>query len=158
MSDPAFPAQLVFGERESGSNPSSPAAARVFEPFLTTKAVGKGSGLGLSQVYSLAKQSGGGVTIETTIGSGTTIRIFLPRAAADAQTETLSVAPISVTPHLGATILVVDDDGAVRAVTPGVLVDLGYRVIEAGSGGAAWISSISAPTSKPSSWISPCRV
>lgn len=128
---------VMVSVADDGSGMSDEVLARVFEPFFTTKAVGKGSGLGLSQVYGLAKQSGGAVTIETTIGRGTTIRIFLPRAADNPQTETLPVAPISLTPRPDTTILVVDDDDAVRAVTSGILIDLGYRVIEAGSGGAA---------------------
>lgn len=128
---------VVVSVADDGSGMSDEVLARVFEPFFTTKAVGKGSGLGLSQVYGLAKQSGGGVTIDTAIGRGTTIRIFLPRADATPQKETVPDTAISAAPLPDTTILVVDDDDAVRAVTSGILVDLGYRVIEAGSGGAA---------------------
>jgi CheY-like chemotaxis protein len=110
---------------------------KVFEPFFTTKEVGKGSGLGLSQVFGLAKQSGGGVRIDSTVGVGTSVQVFLPKASAtpdlDAVTspEALAARPQNV--H----VLLVDDDSAVREVTAGILHDLGYDVIEAGSGGAA---------------------
>jgi signal transduction histidine kinase len=141
--EPVTPEQPPAGEHvmvsvsDDGSGMADEVLAKVFEPFFTTKAVGKGSGLGLSQVYGLAKQSGGGVTIDTAIGMGTTIRIFLPRADADPSSETIPVSVISAEPLPGTTVLVVDDDDAVRAVTSGILVDLGYHVVEAGSGGAA---------------------
>lgn len=105
--------------------------------FFTTKAVGKGSGLGLSQVYGLATQSGGGVTIDTEVGKGTTIRVFLPRAHVSPARESPVTASASAAPEDNLTVLIVDDDDAVRAVTAEILVDLGYVVLEAGSGGAA---------------------
>ncbi|AQR60488.1 hypothetical protein BZG35_01575 [Brevundimonas sp. LM2] len=128
---------VMVAVSDDGSGMSDDVRAKVFEPFFTTKAVGKGSGLGLSQVYGLAKQSGGGVEIDTAVGKGTTIRIFLPRADARPLNETVPIAPVSAAPLPDTTVLVVDDDDAVRAVTRGILVDLGYRVLEAGSGGAA---------------------
>ena len=122
---------------DNGSGMSDDVLAKVFEPFFTTKAVGKGSGLGLSQVYGLAKQSGGGVTIDTAVGKGTTIRVFLPRAHARPIKDAEPTATFSAAAPPDTTVLVVDDDDAVRAVTCGILVDLGHRVVEAGSGGAA---------------------
>lgn len=122
---------------DDGSGMSDQVLARVFEPFFTTKAVGKGSGLGLSQVYGLAKQSGGGVTIDTAVGQGATIRIFLPRAHAKPAKEIIPLTMVSAAPLPDTKVLVVDDDEAVRAVTSGILADLGYCVVEAGSGGAA---------------------
>jgi CheY-like chemotaxis protein len=128
---------VVVSVTDNGSGMTDEVLACAFEPFFTTKAVGKGSGLGLSQVFGLAKQSGGGVTIETRLGEGTTIRIFLPRA---------DNAPVQETPRYAApqaaygdhvVVLVVDDDDAVREVTVEYLQDLGYAVVEAGSGGAA---------------------
>jgi CheY-like chemotaxis protein len=112
--------------------------AKVFEPFFTTKEIGKGSGLGLSQVLGFAKQSGGGVRIESRVGEGTSVKVYLPRAAEPAMTEVFS-APISVLQHhrKGAIILLVDDDTAVREVTSSILRELGYVVMEVGSGGAA---------------------
>ena len=140
---PETPEQPPGGEHvmvsvsDNGSGITEEILAKVFEPFFTTKAVGKGSGLGLSQVYGLAKQSGGGVTIETVVGEGTTIRIFLPRARAVPADEPVSEIAASPPPPADTVVLVVDDDDAVRAVTAGILSDLGYVIMEAGSGGAA---------------------
>src|SRR5262249_20623032 len=87
--------------------------ARVYEPFFTTKEVGKGTGLGLSQVYGFAKQSGGSVSIESEVGRGTRVSIFLPRSA-DIIAEDGN--PLDAMPKLArpATILVVEDDPEVR--------------------------------------------
>jgi PAS domain S-box-containing protein len=104
---------------------------RAFEPFFTTKESGKGSGLGLSMVYGFAKQSGGHVTIESKVGLGTTVRIYLPRAEAvhaDAEAD-WDAEPDLVEPSQA--ILVVEDDDDVRAVTVARLQDLGYTVFEA---------------------------
>ena len=128
---------VMVSVSDTGSGMTDAVRARVFEPFFTTKEVGKGSGLGLSQVFGLAKQSGGGVAIETAVGRGTTIKVFLPRASgAPAQRGgEAETAPTAHDDHL--VVLVVDDDDAVREVTAGLLTDLGYNVVEAGSGGAA---------------------
>ncbi len=128
---------VVVSVTDNGSGMTAEVLARVFEPFFTTKEVGKGSGLGLSQVFGLAKQSGGGVSIDTEPGGGTTIRVFLPRAhaAVETEAEAAKVTPTAATQ--GRVILVVDDDAAVRDVTAGFLRDLGYVAIEAGSGGSA---------------------
>ena len=101
--------------------------SRVFEPFFTTKPLGVGSGLGLSQVFGTTRQSGGEVHIESRIGRGTAVTVDLPRAGTlplqsptEPQEETLS--------GTSATILLVDDDDQVRAVTAAMLQDLGYNV------------------------------
>jgi hypothetical protein len=113
--------------------------AKAFEPFFTTKAVGKGSGLGLAQVFGFAKQSGGGVSIDTAENAGTTLRVYLPSVARTA------VPVISASDMPGRadaddkdrTILLVDDDPDVRSVTAMMLVSLGYSVVEADSGDEA---------------------
>ena len=128
---------VVVSVRDTGSGMTDTVLARVFEPFFTTKEVGKGSGLGLSQVFGLAKQSGGGVSIDTEVGRGTTIRVFLPRAASAPVREGEASHELLTAPEAGLVVLVVDDDDAVREVTAGFLTDLGYEVVEAGSGGAA---------------------
>jgi hypothetical protein len=110
---------------------------KVFEPFFTTKEIGKSSGLGLSQVFGLAKQSGGGVRIDSAPGARTSVRVFLPRAAALAALEPRKACAPSEPAHKDLKVLLVDDGSAVREVTAGILRDLGYRVVEAGSGGAA---------------------
>jgi CheY-like chemotaxis protein len=111
--------------------------AKAFEPFFTTKEIDKGSGLGLSQVLGFAKQSGGGMRIETRVGEGTSVKVYLPRA----ENSNSEVAVVTVggpqSKRKGAIIPLVDDDSAVREVTALILEDLGYVVLKAGSGGAA---------------------
>jgi len=128
---------VMVSVSDTGSGMTEEVLARAFEPFFTTKEVGKGSGLGLSQVFGLATQSGGGVAIDTEVGRGSTIKVYLPRAGAvpAAQGAKSETAPSAHEDHL--VVLVVDDDDAVREVTAGLLADLGYDVVEAGSGGAA---------------------
>ena len=128
---------VVVSVSDTGSGMPPEVLAKAFEPFFTTKEVGKGSGLGLSQVLGLAKQSGGGIRIDTTVGEGTSVKLFLPRA----EEKVLPASPPSPAPAKrrtgDAVILLVDDDSAVREVTSSILHDLGYRVVEAGSGGSA---------------------
>ncbi len=109
---------------------------RIFEPFFTTKPVGKGTGLGLSMVYGFAQRSGGTVTVESAEGSGTTVRLLLPRASEAAPPR---IAPVRAETARsgGGKVLVVDDDDAVRTVTAGLLRELGYETMEAGDGPAA---------------------
>jgi signal transduction histidine kinase len=123
---------------DNGSGMPPAVRARVFEPFFTTKEIGKGSGLGLSQVLGFAKQSNGGVAIDSRPGEGTSVQIFLPRSDLDADTPDTPVAARNVPDEArGACILLVDDDAAVRQVTADMLRELGYQILEAGSGGAA---------------------
>jgi signal transduction histidine kinase len=128
---------VSVGVSDNGSGMSDAVRRKVFEPFFTTREVGKGSGLGLSQVLGFAKQSGGGVRIRSVPGKGTSVFVYLPRTrlkpatGKDARTETVGV-------HAGgASILLVDDDSGVREVTAEMLRGFGYEVLEAGSGGAA---------------------
>jgi CheY-like chemotaxis protein len=111
---------------------------KVFEPFFTTKEIGKGSGLGLSQVLGFAKQSNGGVHIDSRPGKGTDVRIYLPRSAVKVRHNGTRVTAASAPDvHEGGDVLLVDDDNAVREVASAMLGQLGYRVHEVGSGGAA---------------------
>jgi signal transduction histidine kinase/ActR/RegA family two-component response regulator len=129
---------VAIGVYDTGSGMPDDIRSRVFEPFFTTKEVGKGSGLGLSQVLGFAKQSGGGVRIDSRIGEGTSVHIYLPRAARSvAETGPTPPASSAAKGIGGATVLLVDDDNAVREVTAAMLAELGCRTIEAGSGGAA---------------------
>ena len=135
--EPAAGDYVVVSVADTGSGMTDQVLGRAFEPFFTTKEVGKGSGLGLSQVFGLAKQSGGGVRIDTEIGKGTVIRVFLPRAELAPVADPLPSGELQTARASGLIVMVVDDDEAVREVTANFLDDLGYEVIEAGSGGAA---------------------
>ena len=114
---------------------------RVFEPFFTTKPVGKGTGLGISQIFGFARQSGGDVTIESAPGAGTTVSLFLPRStrAAAAEAERAAIPGSGAAPPsaIGAEILVVEDDPRVSRATMGSLEELGYRPIACASGAEA---------------------
>ena len=105
---------------------------RVFEPFFSTKPIGQGTGLGLSQVYGFVKQSGGHIQIRSTPGQGTTVELYLPRAQQDGVVEPISesIDDGSRAPDMGA-ILVVEDDPDVRAYSGEILRDLGFFVREA---------------------------
>ncbi len=122
---------------DDGSGMSDDVRAKAFEPFFTTKEIGKGSGLGLSQVLGFAKQSGGGVHIDSHAGRGTSVHIYLPRAEAQVATSEPVSGVVSAADGINATILLIDDDNAVREVTAAMLRELGHSVLEAGSGGAA---------------------
>ena len=116
-----------------------PAAAlkKVFEPFFTTKPKGKGTGLGLSMVYGFVKQSRGHIKIYSEPGEGTTVKLYLPRAdRTDQKAEVPPVSPVRFS-NRAETILLVEDDGAVRDQATSQLRDLGYRVISAVNGEAA---------------------
>ena len=128
---------VVVSVTDTGTGMTKEVLAKAFEPFYTTKDIGKGSGLGLSQVLGFAKQSGGGMRIESRVGEGTSVKIYLPRAMqvdVTAPSESIGVPQRN---RKGAVILLVDDDSAVREVTASMLQDLGHVVIEVGSGGGA---------------------
>src|SRR5438067_8789332 len=113
---------------------------RAFEPFFTTKPVGKGTGLGLSQIFGFAHQSGGEVGIESQVGRGTTVSIYLPRTEAAAPVRLHPAAQRSETADIhvaGARILLVEDDPRVRGATVGALEDLDYEPVGCGSGAEA---------------------
>jgi signal transduction histidine kinase/ActR/RegA family two-component response regulator len=116
---------------DSGSGMSPEVLARAFDPFFTTKSTGKGTGLGLSQVYGFVKQSDGHVRIESQLGKGTTVRIYLPRYFGTVQP--VATAPRAAQPSLSnrETVLVVEDEDRVRSMTVEALMNLGYSVIAA---------------------------
>lgn len=122
--------------RDTGCGMSEEIAAKVFEPFFTTKDTGKGSGLGLAQVFGFAKQSGGGVGLETAPGRGTQVSVYLPaiRAQASASPPDPFRARSQLADGGNRHILLVDDDHLVRELIGDVLRRLGYEVREAHSG------------------------
>ncbi|MFN8093628.1 MAG: ATP-binding protein [Vicinamibacteria bacterium] len=132
---------VVVEVADTGHGMSAETRARAFEPFFTTKEPGKGTGLGLATVYGIAKQSGGSADIDTEPGRGTRVRIYLPRAegapAEALPAERVQAAVPSPAPHRPppeTTVLLVEDDDALRDVTASLLETLGYRVRVAASG------------------------
>jgi two-component system NtrC family sensor kinase len=127
---------VMIAVSDTGEGMSAEVIEKAFDPFFTTKALGAGTGLGLSQVYGFVKQSGGYVRIASEVGRGATMMLYLPRAAAApsaARPQAVS-APRS---GVGRTVLVVEDDAAVRSYIVEVLRDLDYSVIDVGDGEAA---------------------
>jgi signal transduction histidine kinase len=122
---------------DTGEGMSPEVLERVFEPFFTTKESGKGTGLGLSMIYGFAQQSGGAIAIESQPGEGTTVRLTLPRTERPVEAPAASVPDAAPPPGNGETILVVEDDPAVRQVAVSTLTTLGYTVSEAANGDEA---------------------
>lgn len=120
---------VMLAVSDTGAGMPADIVDKVFEPFFTTKPEGKGTGLGLSMVYGFVKQSGGHIKIYSEPGHGTTIKLYLPRSV---QTEDVLVdmdtGPVT---GGGETVLVAEDDEAVRETVVGLLADLGYRVLKA---------------------------
>ena len=138
LEEPPSGDYVMIAVTDTGSGMTKEVLAKAFEPFFTTKEIGKGSGLGLSQVLGFAKQSGGGMRIETRVGEGTSVKVYLPRAAENSTSEVEFVTVAGAqSKRKGAIILLVDDDSAVREVTALILEDFGYVVLKAGSGGGA---------------------
>ena len=110
---------------------------RVFDPFFTTKPIGEGTGLGLSMIYGFVRQSGGQVRIYSEVGHGTTMCLYLPRHLGDAPVAGLSREPVGeIRAMPGETVLIVEDEIAIRQLVAEVLGDAGYRVLEAPTGPA----------------------
>lgn len=128
---------VVIAVSDTGVGMSREVVARVFEPFFTTKEVGRGTGLGLSMVYGFVKQSGGHVKIYSEPGSGTTIKIYLPRLVSDVDPAECEGETLQDGQGHDEVILVAEDDDDVRAYTAEILRELGYNVIEAPDGAAA---------------------
>ena len=129
---------VIVAVRDTGSGIAPDVLPRVFDPFFTTKNVGKGSGLGLSQVYGFVRQSGGIVRIESRLGVGTTVRIYLPRAEPSIvpsdRRRTRLQAPET---EKSETLLVVEDDPEVLEIAMTMLRGLGYSVLTARDGPGA---------------------
>ena len=127
---------VMVAVADTGTGMSAEVLAHAFEPFFTTKPVGKGTGLGLSQVYGFARQSRGHAAITSAPGEGTTIKLFMPRRIAEADTAPAPVEAVSeiVPAPRNAKILIVEDDDLVRAFSTSALRDAGYTVVEAATG------------------------
>ncbi|MCK9705105.1 response regulator [Pseudomonas syringae] len=124
---------------DTGTGMSNDVMARAFDPFFTTKPTGMGTGLGLSMIYGFARQSGGGVYITSKVGEGSKVCILLPMHEGEAETVVFDDSPLQVPASSTSdeTILVVDDEPAVRLLIAELLEDLGYIVLQAERGADA---------------------
>ena len=123
---------VMLAVNDTGIGMDRATQVRIFEPFFTTKEPGKGTGLGLSTVFGIVKQSGGQMSVYSEPGKGTTFRVFLPRVDA-ALAAACDTTPVEAVTAASATILVVDDDDAVRGAVRRMLTREGHTVLEAPS-------------------------
>jgi PAS domain S-box-containing protein len=139
LAEPVQAGQYVMiAVEDSGTGMDRPILDHVFEPFFTTKGVGKGTGLGLSQVYGFVRQSAGHVRIYSEVGEGTTVKIYLPRHVGAEEDATEIDRSNAATHAIGAeSILVTEDDDALRVYAVELLSDLGYSVLAAPNAAAA---------------------
>ncbi len=129
---------VALSVTDTGQGMPPAVVERAFDPFFTTKGVGEGTGLGLSQVYGVARQAGGTARIASSPHAGTAVTLFLRRSTQPAAGVSEDDKPQPVlAPEAGRTVLVVDDEGPVRQLAVEILELLGYRVLEADSGGKA---------------------
>ena len=129
---------VIVTVKDTGVGMTAAVASKAFEPFFTTKGVGQGTGLGLSQVYGFMKQSGGHASLESEVGGGTTVTLYLPRGTEELSTPSPTKEASDVqTGTSGEIILVVEDDDDMRAGTADTLRELGYTVVEASEAAAA---------------------
>ncbi|MBC9180190.1 response regulator [Roseomonas ludipueritiae] len=134
---------VIIEVSDTGEGMSPEVLSRAFEPFFTTKDVGKGTGLGLAQVFGSVKQLGGDVTVESQLGIGTTVKLFLPRASAAAEAEEAQLTQAAdVTRSPGGSVLLVDDDPQVRVAAADMLREMGHTVtvLENGREALRWLA------------------
>jgi PAS domain S-box-containing protein len=124
---------VCVSKSDTGSGIPPENLSRIFEPFFTTKEIGKGTGLGLATVYGIVKQHQGWVEVESTVGKGTTFRIYIPYVGAE-QTRTEKPSTQIIVRGGSETILLVEDERPVRELVARVLEKNGYKVLQAGSG------------------------
>ncbi|HYL55470.1 MAG TPA: response regulator [Gemmatimonadales bacterium] len=127
---------VMLAVTDTGTGMDAKTKARIFEPFFTTKPVGKGTGLGLATVYGVVEQSGGYIWLYTELGHGTSFKIYLPRVDA-AQSQAAVDEPAAGSVDGSETVLVAEDEEAVRQIIEKSLEARGYRVLSAGDGGTA---------------------
>ncbi|MFB9036487.1 hybrid sensor histidine kinase/response regulator [Xanthomonas arboricola] len=130
---------VCLSVQDTGTGMSADVMSKVFEPFFTTKPIGQGTGLGLSMIYGFTRQSGGHVRIDSEVGVGTTMALYLPRfdgVLAQDEAVPATEQPLRSTAP-SCTVLLVEDETAIRVLMSEVLSEAGYRVIETAEGNAA---------------------
>jgi PAS domain S-box-containing protein len=120
---------LLLSVSDTGTGMTEEVKAKLFEPFFTTKEIGKGTGLGLASVYGTVNAHGGVISVDSTLGKGTTFRIYLPLALETIPIEAKESQTSIVTFHGNGTILIIDDELAIREMCADVLGEMGYQVI-----------------------------
>jgi len=128
---------VVLSVTDNGCGMPQGTISRAFDPFFTTKPIGQGTGLGLSMIYGFSKQSRGHVAIQSEVGIGTTVSLFLPRFGGDLPQDSPVDRQHPLFAQNGETVLIVEDDPAVRVLVSTVLSELGYAFVEAGDADGA---------------------
>lgn len=128
---------IVLSVTDTGYGMPQSTINRAFDPFFTTKPIGQGTGLGLSMIYGFSKQSGGHVSIHSEVGKGTTVSLFLPRFSGELLQDTQVDTQHTPFARDGETVLIVEDDPAVRVLVSAVLSELGYAFVEASDADSA---------------------
>jgi PAS domain S-box-containing protein len=127
---------VMLAVADTGVGMSAETQTHLFEPFFTTKGVGEGTGLGLAMVYGIVKQSGGHIAVDSVVGQGSTFRIVFPRVDAPVEEEE-GARPVALPRRGSETVLLVEDEEAVRDLVREVLAMQGYRVLEAATAAEA---------------------
>ncbi|MGK3120395.1 response regulator [Pseudomonas corrugata] len=128
---------VVLSVQDSGCGMPESVINRAFDPFFTTKPIGQGTGLGLSMIYGFSKQSRGHVAIDSDVGKGTTVNLYLPRFLGEETPESSVDKQHAAPAQAGETVLIVEDDPAVRVLVSSVLGELGYTFLEASDANGA---------------------
>jgi PAS domain S-box-containing protein len=136
---PALPPAdyICIAVTDTGKGMSAEVAARAFDPFFTTKPIGQGTGLGLSMIYGFARQSNGHATIDSKLGQGTSVKLYLPRHHGHVAAQQTSTVKVAKHVSSGEIVLVVEDEPVVRGVILEMLGEQGYRTLEAVDGPSA---------------------
>ena len=128
---------VLLSVTDNGAGMPQSVVDRAFDPYFTTKPVGQGSGLGLSMIYGFCKQSRGHVSIDSAVGKGTTVSVFLPRCQASAKVDAPRPRGVASRARAGESVLIIEDDPAVRHLVRSVLEEQGYHCLVAGDADSA---------------------